>query len=154
MHYLSRTPSPSLPLPYLPACVIRGALVAHRHSSPPPRCRTSQYRRTFVLSQCLCGTILMTQCLMVCDWRVLRAEPISSYWPNLLFLFVSYYFLFFFLPWESCVVLEVSDWCGVLTLSQPCTAYSFFWIILIINKCYDYIFKITIKMYNTSITTT
>ena len=26
----------------------RGALVAHRHSFAPPRCRTSQYRRTFV----------------------------------------------------------------------------------------------------------
>ena len=28
--------------------VTRGALVAHGHSFAPPRCRTSQYRRTFV----------------------------------------------------------------------------------------------------------
>ena len=28
--------------------VTRGALVAHRHSFTPPRCKTSQYRRTFV----------------------------------------------------------------------------------------------------------
>ena len=38
----------ALPLPYVPARVTRGALVAHRHSFAPPCCRTSQYRRTFV----------------------------------------------------------------------------------------------------------
>ena len=40
--------SGTLPLPYVPARVTRGALVAHRHSFAPPRCRTSQYRRTLV----------------------------------------------------------------------------------------------------------
>ena len=42
--------SGALPLPYayVPARVTRGALVAHRHSFAPPRCRTSQYRRSFV----------------------------------------------------------------------------------------------------------
>ena len=44
MHPLSG----ALPLPYVPARVTRGALVAHRHSFAPPRCRTSQYRRIFV----------------------------------------------------------------------------------------------------------
>ena len=39
--------SGALPLPYVPARVTRGALVAHRHSFAPPRCRTSQYRRSF-----------------------------------------------------------------------------------------------------------
>ena len=38
----------ALPLPYVPASVTRGALVAHRHSFAPPRCRTSQYRKSFV----------------------------------------------------------------------------------------------------------
>ena len=42
MHSLSG----ALPLPYVPARVTRGALVVHRHSFAPPRCRTS--RRTFV----------------------------------------------------------------------------------------------------------
>ena len=37
-----------LPLPYVPERVTRGALVAHRHSFAPPRCRASQYRRSFV----------------------------------------------------------------------------------------------------------
>ena len=40
--------SGALPLPFVPARVTRGALVAHRHSFATPRCRTSQYRRTFV----------------------------------------------------------------------------------------------------------
>ena len=44
-------PSPlcgALPLLYVPALVTRGAFVARWHSFAPPRCRTSQYRRTFV----------------------------------------------------------------------------------------------------------
>ena len=44
MHPLSG----ALPLPNVPARVTHGALVAHGHSFVPPRCRTSQYRRTFV----------------------------------------------------------------------------------------------------------
>ena len=40
--------SDALPLPYMPARVSHGAFVAHRHSFVPPRCRTPQYRRTFV----------------------------------------------------------------------------------------------------------
>ena len=44
MHPLSG----ALSLPYVPARVTRGALVALRHSFAPPRCRTSQYRRSFV----------------------------------------------------------------------------------------------------------
>ena len=40
--------SGALLLLYVPARVTDGALVAHRHSFAPPRCRTSQYRRTFV----------------------------------------------------------------------------------------------------------
>ena len=37
-----------LPGPYVTARVTRGALVAHRYTYPPPRCRASQYRRNFV----------------------------------------------------------------------------------------------------------
>ena len=40
--------SDALPGPYVPVRVTRGALVAHRYTYAPPRCRTSQYRRTFV----------------------------------------------------------------------------------------------------------
>ena len=92
MHPLSG----ALSLPYVPARVTRGALVAHRHSFAASRCRTSHYRRTFV-SQCLFGTILVTLCLMVCDWRVSRAEPVLSCWHDLLFLFCLLLF-YLFLP--------------------------------------------------------
>ena len=44
MHPLSG----ALPLSYVPARFTRGALVAHRHSFAPPRCWTSQFRRSFV----------------------------------------------------------------------------------------------------------
>ena len=48
----------ALPLPYVPAHVPRGALVAHRQLCTPPCCWTSQYRRTFVpLSVSLCNDL-------------------------------------------------------------------------------------------------
>ena len=105
MHPLSG----ALPLPYVPARVTRDALVAHRHSFAFPRCRTSEYRRTFVPLSVSLWNDLGCPALMVFHWPILRAEPILSSWPNLLFLFVSYYFLFFFLPWVGCVGLGSSD---------------------------------------------
>ena len=44
MHPLSS----ALPFPFVPARVTRGALVAHRHSFAPPRCRNSKYCRSFM----------------------------------------------------------------------------------------------------------
>ena len=35
--------------PYVSVRVTRGALVTHRYTYAPPRCRTSQYSRTFIL---------------------------------------------------------------------------------------------------------
>ena len=47
----------------MPERVTRGALVAHRHSFAPPRCRTSQDRRTFVpLSVSLWNALIVTLC--------------------------------------------------------------------------------------------
>ena len=40
--------SSALSVPYVPARVTRGALVAHRYSLAAPCCTTSQYRRAFV----------------------------------------------------------------------------------------------------------
>ena len=39
----------ALPVPYVPVRVTRGALIAHRYTYVPSRCRTSQYRMTFIL---------------------------------------------------------------------------------------------------------
>ena len=44
MHPLKNAP----PRLYVPVLVTRGALVAHWYTSGPLRCRTKQYRRTFV----------------------------------------------------------------------------------------------------------
>ena len=102
MHPLSG----ALPFPYVPAPVTPGDLVAHRHSFAPPRCRTSQYRRTSVpLSVSLWNDLIVTPCLMVWDWRVSRAEPMLSCWHDLLLFFVSYYVILFFLPRVGCVGL-------------------------------------------------
>ena len=38
----------AIPLQYAPVRVARGALVAHRYTYAPPRCRTSRYRRTSI----------------------------------------------------------------------------------------------------------
>ena len=38
----------ALPVPCVPLRVTRGAVIAHRFTHAPPRCRTSQYRRTFI----------------------------------------------------------------------------------------------------------
>ena len=46
-------------------------------------------------SLCLFGTILVTLCLMVWDWRVSRAEPMLSCWHDLFFLFCLLLFYLF-----------------------------------------------------------
>ena len=38
----------TLPVTYVPVRVTPGALIAHRYTFALPRCRTSQYRRTFI----------------------------------------------------------------------------------------------------------
>ena len=38
----------ALPVPYVPVWVTRGAVIAHRFTYAPLRCRTSQCRRTFI----------------------------------------------------------------------------------------------------------
>ena len=38
----------ALPGSYVPVRVTPGAVVAHRYTNAPPRCRTSQYTRIFI----------------------------------------------------------------------------------------------------------
>ena len=38
----------ALPVPYVPVRVTRGAVIAHRYTYAPPRCRTSQQGRIFI----------------------------------------------------------------------------------------------------------
>ena len=101
----------ALPEPYVPVRVTRGALVAHRYTYAPPRCRTLQYSRTFIPFS------------TVWDWRVSRAGPMLFYWPKLPY---PYYSRLLFLPF----FLSIGWYCGAgvfglivyIILSQPCTA--------------------------------
>ena len=75
-----------------------------RYTYSPPCCRTFQYHRTFIPSQCLCGTIFTTLYSMVCDWSVSRAGSMFFDWPKLLAPFFSstgFPFSSFFLGWYS-----------------------------------------------------
>ena len=85
--------------------VTRGAVIAHRYTYAPPCCRTSQYCRTFVpLSRCLCGTILVTPCSTVWDWRVSRAGPMPFYWPSCTLTFCLLLFSLSFLSFYGLVL--------------------------------------------------
>ena len=104
MHPLSG----ALHLPYVPAGVTRDALVTHRHSFAPLAVEL-QYRRTLVP-------------LSVSQWNDhndtvfdgvglagFKSRVNVFFCSNLLFLFVSNYFIFFFLPRVGCVGLVSSD---------------------------------------------
>ena len=86
----------ALPGPYVPVLVTRGALVAHRYTYAPPRCRTSQYSRTLFPSPYPSGMILLTPQSMVWDWQVSRAGPMLFYWPKLLYPYYSLLLFFIF----------------------------------------------------------
>ena len=82
-----------LPLPYVPVRVIRGAWIAHRYTYATPRCRKSQYRRTFIL---LAVSLWNNLGDLVWDWRVSRAGPMPFFGLATACLFVSYWFPFLF----------------------------------------------------------
>ena len=73
--------------------------------------------------QCLCGTILVTPCSMVWDWRVSRAGPMPS-------CSLIFYLLLFSISLLSFYGLVLWGW-GLrsdrllIALSQPCIAYLF-----------------------------
>ena len=75
----------ALPGPYMPVRVTHGALVAHRFTYALPRCRTTQYRKTFILLSVSFWNDLGSLYSMVWDWRVSRAGPMFFYWPKLLY---------------------------------------------------------------------
>ena len=85
----------ALPLPYVPARVTRGALVAHSTRSRLCVLGLLSIAEPLCPSLRLFRTILVTLCLMVWDWRVSRAEPMLSCWHDLLFLFCLILFYLF-----------------------------------------------------------
>ena len=103
MHSLSG----SLPLPYVPAHVTRGVLVAHMHSFAPPCCRTSQYRRSFVPLSVSLWNNLSDPVFYGVGLQGFKSRANFPVGMIFFFFFVSYCFIFFFLPWVGCVGLGV-----------------------------------------------
>ena len=95
----------AVPVPYVPVRVTRGALIAHRYTFAPPRCRTSQYHRTFISLSVSLWIDRLTPYLIVWDWRVSRAGPMPFCWPSCSLLFclqlfsLSLIFLYMLVVW-------------------------------------------------------
>ena len=78
---------------YVPVRVTRGALVAHLYTYVPPRCRTSQYRRTFIhLSVSLWNDLADP----VFDIVLLACFKSRAYSPKLLYPYYSLLLCFTF----------------------------------------------------------
>ena len=117
----------ALPGPYVPARVTRGALVAHRYTYAPPRCRTLLYSGTYIFpSRCPFGTILLTLYSMMWDWRVSRAVPILLYWPKLLYPYYSLLLFLFFLSIGWYCEAGVFGLIGCISLSLSLALPTFF----------------------------
>ena len=70
----------ALPVTCVSVRVTPGAVISHRYTYAPPRCRASQYSRTFITyCQYLYIAILVTP---LWDWRVSRAGSMPFYWPS------------------------------------------------------------------------
>ena len=113
----------ALPGPYVAMPVTRSALVAHRYTYAPPRCRASQYSRLLLPFLCPSRTMLLTRYSMVWDWWVSRAGPMLFYWPKLHY---PYYCLLLFFAFSSLLHWLVLWGWGLrtdrvyITLSHPC----------------------------------
>ena len=75
-------------------------------------------------SQCLCGTILVTPCSMVWDWRVSRARSMPFDWPSCSLTFCLQLFSLSLLSFHGLVLwgwgLRTDR--VLIALSQPCIA--------------------------------
>ena len=117
----------ALPVPYVPVRVTRGALIAHRYTYAPPRCRTSQYRRTFIPLSVSLWNELVGPSSMVWDWRVSRAGPTPFCWPGCSLLFclqlfsLSLLFLYRLVVWGLGLRTDRVS----ISLSRPCIANLF-----------------------------
>ena len=112
----------ALPVPYVPVWVTRGALIAHRYTYAPPRCRTSQYHRTFIPLSVSLWNDLVDPYSMVWDWRVSRAGPMPFCWPSCSLLFclqlfsLSLLFLYRLVVWGCSLRTDRVS----ISLSRPC----------------------------------
>ena len=88
----------ALPGPYVPVRVTRGALVAHRYTYAPPRCRTSQYRWIFALLSVSLWNDLADPVFDGVGLAGFKSRANAFYCPKLLY---PYYSLQLFFPFSS-----------------------------------------------------
>ena len=86
----------ALPGPYVTVRVTRGAVVAHRYTYAPIRCRTSQFSRTFIPFSVSLWNDLADPVLDGVGWRVSRAGPMVFYGAKLLYHYYNLLLFFFF----------------------------------------------------------
>ena len=117
----------ALPVPYVPVRVTRGALVAHRYTYDPPRCRTSQYRRTFIPWSVSLWNNLSDPVFDGVDLADFKSRANAFFWPS---CSLTFCFLLFSLSLLSFCGLVLWGW-GLRTdrvliaLSQLCIANLF-----------------------------
>ena len=119
----------ALPIPYVPVRVTRDALVTHRYTYAPPRCRTSLYSRTFIPLSVSIWNDLANPVFDGVGLAGLKSRANAFYLPKCSIpTIVSYSFSISLL---SVYRLVFWGW-GLqtdrvyITLSQPCTA-DLFW---------------------------
>ena len=95
-----------LPGTYVPVRVTLGALVAHRYTYSPPRCRTLPYSRTFIPLSVFLWSDLANPVFVVWDWRVSGAGPMLFYWLKLLYPTIVFY------SFPSLFFLSIGWYCG------------------------------------------
>ena len=88
----------ALPGPYVPVRVTYGALVAHRYTYAPPRCRTLQYSRTFILFSVSLWNDFANPVFVGVGLLGFKSRAMLLYWPKLLY---PYYSLLLFFPFSS-----------------------------------------------------
>ena len=111
----------------MPVRVTHGAVIAHRYTYAPPRCRTSQYRRTFIPLSVPLWNDLSDHVFDGVALGVSRSGPMHFYWPS---CSLAFCLLLFSLSLRSFYGLVLWGW-GLRTdrvliaLSQPCIANIF-----------------------------
>ena len=87
-----------IPGPYVTVWVTRGALVAHRYTYAPPRCRTSQHTRTFINLPVSLWNDLATNVYDDVGLAGFKKSVNAFCWPR---LFDPFYSLLLFFPFSS-----------------------------------------------------
>ena len=88
----------ALPLPYVPVRVSRGAVIAHLYTFAPQRCRTSQYRRTFILLSVSLWNDLSDPVFDGVGLAGFKSRDNAFYWPSCSLTFCLLLFSLSLLP--------------------------------------------------------